>query len=96
MQFFLLIPFFVSAYANKRQRFWIMAVVVWTLSSIVCLLVIIREDLSVSYFSYNNDYWTLYYEKPWSRLPAYLIGIVMGCCYYTYKHEDNEEEFLEE
>jgi len=31
----------------------------------------------------------VFYEKPWARISAYLIGIVFGCSYYTYKHEQN-------
>lgn len=33
----------------------------------------------------------MFYEKPWARISAYLIGIVFGCGYYTYKHE---QEFM--
>ena len=87
MQFFLLIPLFVEAYYQNRQRFWVMMVTVWSICSIYSLVVIIKNDLSASYFTYKDEYWTVYYEKPFVRVPAYLIGIAFGCSYFSYKHE---------
>ena len=95
MQFYLMIPFLVSAYYHNRHRFWILTVFIWTLASLTSLIVIIKNDLSASYFTYKDEYWTVFYEKPWSRMPAYLIGMIMGCTYYSYKHEDAQEDFIQ-
>ena len=64
-----------------------MMVTVWSICSIYSLVVIIKNDLSASYFTYKDEYWTVYYEKPFVRVPAYLIGIAFGCSYFSYKHE---------
>lgn len=49
--------------------------------------VILANSLSVSYFTYNDEYWTVYYVKPYSRLPVFLIGVIAGCSYYSFKKE---------
>lgn len=59
----------------------------WLTSAMLSTIVIFKNKFSASYFTYQDNYWTEYYEKPWARLPAYLIGIISGCSYYSYKHE---------
>jgi tryptophan-rich sensory protein len=66
----------------------------WTACSIFSLTVIVKNDLSASYFSYKDEYWNVFYEKPFSRVPAYLIGLIWGCCYFSYKHEQSDEELI--
>ena len=95
MQFFLLVPFLVSAYYYNRHRFWIMILVIWSAASITSLVIIVQNDLSASYFTYNDEYWTIYYQKPYTRLPAYLIGLIFGCHYFSFKHENSEQEFYQ-
>jgi hypothetical protein len=56
--------------------------------TIVQMSVILANSLSVSYFTYNDEYWTVYYVKPYSRLPVFLIGVVAGCSYFSFKHEE--------
>jgi len=91
MQFFILLPFLIEAYYQNRQRFWVLTIFLWSTASLISLSVIIKNNLSASYFTYKDEYWTVFYEKPFARLPAYLIGIVWGCSYYSYKHERDEE-----
>ena len=91
MQFFILLPFLVEAYYQNRQRFWVLTIFLWSTASLISLSVIIKNNLSASYFTYKDEYWTVFYEKPFARLPAYLIGIIWGCSYYSYKHEREEE-----
>ena len=57
----------------------------------ISIAVIAGNDLSASYFTYKDEYWTLFYEKPYSRLPCYLIGVVWGCSYYSYKYEEDDD-----
>lgn len=58
----------------------------------MALSIIINNDLSASYFTYKDEYWTLFYEKPYARLPCYLVGVVWGCSYFSYKYEDEDEQ----
>lgn len=94
MQFFILLPFLVESYYNNRQRFWVLIITFWSIAALFSLTVIVKNDLSASYFTYKDEYWTVYYEKPFARLPAYLIGMVWGCSYFSYKHEREEEVAL--
>ena len=87
MQFFLLMPVLVENYYTNRKCFWVALGILWGTCSAISLIVITTNNISASYFTYDDDYWTVYYEKPWARMPAYLIGTAFGCSYYTYKHE---------
>jgi len=54
---------------------------------IIQLSVILANSFSVSYFTYRDEYWTIYYVKPYARIPAFLIGVLAGCAYYSFKRE---------
>ena len=69
-----------------------MAVFVWSVAALFSIVVIAKNDLSASYFTYTDEYWSVFYEKPYARIPAYLLGIVWGCTYFSYKHETGEEQ----
>lgn len=45
----------------------------------------------------------MFYEKPYARFPAFLIGVLFGCSYFTYKHDSkdklnpaNDNEYVDE
>lgn len=87
LQFFCLVPSLVQSYYHTRKRFWGYVISIWLLCGIATAAVIYYNDFSASYFSYKDSYWQLVYEKPWARIPPYLLGLVLGCSYYTFKHE---------
>ena len=88
MQFFLLLPHLVETYSKNRPKFWFWIVFWWSVSNIFSIGVIANNDLEASFFAYKDEYWTLFYEKPYARLPCYLVGVVWGCSYFSYKYED--------
>jgi hypothetical protein len=90
MQFFLLVPLFAHLYFNKRRQFYYLIGGSFGLCKLIQMIVILVNDLSVSYFTYNDEYWTVYYVKPYSRLPVFLIGVLAACSFFTMKHEDPE------
>ena len=51
-----------------------------------------KNDLSVSYFTYKDEYWSIYYVKPYARIPVFLIGILAGCSFFSFKHEEPETQ----
>jgi hypothetical protein len=51
------------------------------------MIVILKNDFSASYFTYKDEYWQVFYEKPWARIPAFFLGLIWGCSYFSYKHE---------
>lgn len=54
--------------------------------------IIIANSLSVSYFTYKDEYWTIYYVKPYARIPVFLIGVLAGASYYTFKWDEPESQ----
>lgn len=55
------------------------------------MAVIFKNDFSASYFTYNNSYWTVYYEKPFCRIHSFLLGVLCGCNYFTFKYDQYED-----
>ena len=90
-QFFLLVPLFVKAYYFRRKYFWIAIGAIAFLSALISLIVIVVNNLSPSYFTYKDEYWSIYYVKPYARIPSFLIGVIAGCSYFTFKKEDEDE-----
>lgn len=91
-----MLPIFVGLYYNGEQRpkFYKTLATIAGVCTFVQWIVIIVNSLSVSYFTYKDEYWTVYYVKPYSRLPVFLVGVIAGCSYYTFKKES--EEVVEE
>jgi hypothetical protein len=91
-QFFLLLPIFAGLYyeLSKRRKFYTTLGIIALVCTFVQLIVILANSLSVSYFTYKDEYWTVYYVKPYSRLPVFLVGVLAGCSYYTFKKEGEE------
>jgi hypothetical protein len=83
----MLVPLLIAIYYNSRRKFWMSIGLLWFTSALLSSIVIVKNEFSASYFTYKDTYWTVFYEKPWARLPAYLVGIICGCSYYSYKHE---------
>lgn len=85
-------PLFVYLYFNKRRAFYYTIGGIFAGSKIIQMCVILVNDLSVSYFTYNDEYWTVYYVKPYARIPVFLIGVVAGCSYFSLRYEDYENQ----
>lgn len=56
------------------------------ISLIFQLIVICMNKMSASYLTYEDGYWTLYHFKPYSRIHGYLIGVWLGCEFYSYNY----------
>ena len=73
---------------GKRKNFYFVILGLLGLCTVIQMSVILANSLSVSYFTYKDEYWTVYYVKPYSRLPVFLIGVIAGCNYFTFKKEE--------
>jgi hypothetical protein len=77
----------VKLYYSKRKVFYIVFAVMIGVCKIIQLIVILVNDLSISYFTYSDEYWTVYYVKLYSRLPVYLIGILAGRSFFPSREK---------
>lgn len=82
-QFLLTVPLIAQLYLKKRNVFFYALGGIFTICTIIQLIVIIADDLSSSYFNYQNLYWTNYYVKPYARYPVFLIGLLAGCIHFS-------------
>ena len=89
-QFFLAVPWLAQLYYNRqrRRRFYYVLAGLFGVCTIIQMSIILANSLSVSYFTYKDEYWSIYYVKPYSRLPVFLIGVIAGCSYFTFKKEE--------
>ncbi len=92
MQFFLLVPLFTHWYFNQRRKFYYLLGGIVAICKLIQMIVILVNSLSVSYFTYNDEYWTVYYVKPYARLPVFLLGVLVGSSFYSFKHEANGKQ----
>ena len=51
-----------------------------------------KNKMSASYLTLENEYWTLYHFKPYTRIHGYLIGVWLGCEFYSYKYTSRNSE----
>jgi len=91
-----LLPLLTQLYldASRRQTFYYALIGLVGCCTLVQIGVILANSLSVSYFTYNDEYWTVYYVKPYSRLPVFLLGVVAGCSYFSFKKEEGASDTL--
>lgn len=61
MQFFLILPFLTDLYYKDRKSFWRASLGLFAFCMIFSTIVILKNDLTASYFTYNNEYWTIFY-----------------------------------
>lgn len=58
-----------------------------SISLTIQLVVICTNDLMASYLVDQDEYWSDYYYKPYTRIHGYLIGIMLGCEYFKFKYK---------
>ena len=87
MQFFILLCILTGFYATQRKVFYYTTIFLSVAAITIQLIIINTNDLKASYLTYQDEYWTLYYYKPYTRIHGYLVGVWFGCIFYSYKHE---------
>jgi len=74
-------------YKTKRDKFFLSVALLSVVCLIVQLVMILTNDLQASYLNSDDEYWSIYYYKPYTRIHGYLIGLVLGCEYFKFKYE---------
>lgn len=52
------------------------------------------NDLSASFFTFRDEYWTVFYVKPYARLPSFFVGMFFGFMHYSQRYEHPDESRL--
>ena len=80
------------AFNNNRKNFnysfWAGTVFV----TVITTAQICYNNFSASYLSYQDEYWTVYYDKPYTFFHCYNLGFTLGCYYFAFKYEQQKHE----
>jgi len=92
MQFFLITPLLIILF-NKKKDICLYAIgCVCCVSVISQIFVVWHYDLSVSYFyPAKGELFEDYYVRPYCRINAYLLGIVMAWAYLSWKRPEDKD-----
>ena len=95
MQFFLITPWLVIFY-KKLPKQCIVAIIAIIICSIgVQSYVVYHYDLSVSYFyKSKGEFFEDYYVKPYNRINAYLLGIIIAWMYFEWKDKKSQDSTI--
>jgi hypothetical protein len=92
-QFFLLVPLLAFLLYKKRKIGFIFIGIFQAICFAVTIAIGYLEDLSPSYFKATDDYYKLYYHRPWARIPPFFIGVIMAVFLYSFNNENSDESF---
>lgn len=93
IQFFLITPPIVYAYRRWGAGFAWLSTAFWMLIGLICSFEIANAyDLNAQEISQgNSDYDYYYYYRPYTRIPAYAVGLFCALVVYGYDHRDEEK-----
>jgi len=90
-QFFLLIPL-LAFLLYKRKTIGLIFIGVF---QAICFGITIysayAQDLSPSYFEATDNFYKLYYHRPWARIPPFFVGVIVAVLLYSFKNEEASE-----
>jgi peptidoglycan/LPS O-acetylase OafA/YrhL len=79
MIFFIICIFIMAVYFHRRLAAWFIVFLITGMSFGLTTYFVVRYNLSIYVFDQHyNDYSYWAYSKPYSRIPAYFVGIVAG------------------
>jgi peptidoglycan/LPS O-acetylase OafA/YrhL len=81
--FYLTLPFQVVAYINKRIFGYALAILILIANLIIVIALTLQHNLGNSVLS-DPTFGDYIYYKPWSRIGAFQIGVIMAMMYYEY------------
>jgi len=84
----------IEKYRTNRKYFCIYSFLLSLFCIIVQTISIYQNSFSASYLTYSDEYWTIYYKKPFCHFHSYNIGMIVGCVYFSYKYQEDENQRL--
>jgi len=90
MQFYILAPFLILPFLKSKKLGFLVLGVVCSISLVVTACIYNHYEFHASLAKPNwNDYYSIYYVRPYCRIPVYLIGIAF---YVLYKESKSPAE----
>jgi hypothetical protein len=86
MQFFLLLPFIIYAFCVKRKIGYLITSGILLFNIILTFIISFYFNAGVSTLSDGNISSNYLYFKPWTRIGAYIVGILFGMMYWEFKN----------
>jgi peptidoglycan/LPS O-acetylase OafA/YrhL len=90
-QFFLLIPLLVFLLFKNRTIGLTFIAVFQTIAFTVTFIAAWVQDMNPSYVRATDDYYHLYYHRPWARIAPFFIGVVIALLLHSFKNDTAEE-----
>mmetsp|Transcript_4385 Transcript_4385/g.7422 ORF Transcript_4385/g.7422 Transcript_4385/m.7422 type:complete len:232 (-) Transcript_4385:677-1372(-) len=88
--------FQVANYSKNPKRFWVASAIQAGVALAVQVAQICVNDYRASYLSFQDQYWTEYYDKPYTFFHCYNIGMILGVQYFIFKYETEPEPSSDE
>jgi len=93
-QFFIFSPFIVVLYAKSRKWAFFAMYTVILLSFAATIYVALYFDIWACQRKFRREYDIEYYDKPYCRIPTYIIGLIVGFAYYEYKFGTKDQQII--
>ena len=90
MQFFMILPLLVWLLYKYRILGVLFNGILMICSFIVWFSILYAEDYSPSYIAIREDYYRVYYMKPYMRIAPFLQGIYLGFILYCFRNDEAE------
>lgn len=94
MQFFLLLPPLVYLLYRFRIVGIFVNLGIMLASFIVSFIILMIEDFSPSFYAIKENYYRVYYMKPYMRISPFIIGILLGLFVYSHRNDALEDSVI--
>lgn len=84
----------VEKYYKSKKIFFIYSTSLGVLTMFIQMYQIFANDFSPNYLTFRDEYWTLYYKKPFPHFHSFNIGMTFGCLYFTFKYQEFKQGSL--
>ena len=85
---------FVYLFFHRRKLGLTVFGILQLASWIITIVILVVYNFNASYKAIDSNYLITYYEKPYCRIGAYLVGLLSGLYLYSFKNETPEESFF--
>jgi hypothetical protein len=90
MQFFIFFSLVVVVYSKLSKVFgWILIALACICGVVTSGVIAAHYDLQVGIFNMTEQYSTRYFNKPYTRISPYALGVGSGIIFYSYRQLQN-------